>query len=83
MLKYPRIVTERFDGANLHIKYCLMFIKKYLKKDILEVGAGCGSFTKIYNNNKISSLTLTELDKFNLKNLKHKFKTKKKNYYYK
>ena len=46
MEKYPKLVTERFDNANLHINYCLAFINKYLEGDVLEVGAGCGSFTK-------------------------------------
>ena len=35
MNEYPKIVTERFDGANFHIKYCLKFINKYLKGNIL------------------------------------------------
>ena len=71
---YPKVVTERFDNANLHINYCLKFIKKYLKGDILEVGAGCGSFTKNYLNKSINSVTLTELDKKNILDLKKKFK---------
>ncbi len=52
MHKYPEVVTEQFDDATFHIKYCLRFIKKYLKKNVLEVGAGCGSFTKIYYKKK-------------------------------
>jgi 2-polyprenyl-3-methyl-5-hydroxy-6-metoxy-1,4-benzoquinol methylase len=71
---YPKVVTERFDNANLHINYCLKFIKKYLKGDILEVGAGCGSFTKNYLNKSINSVTLTELDQKNILDLKEKFK---------
>jgi phospholipid N-methyltransferase len=74
MEKYPKAVTERFDNANFHINYCLKFIKKYLKGDILEVGAGCGSFTKNYLNKSINSITLTELDKKNISDLKEKFK---------
>ena len=74
MEKYPKAVTERFDNANFHINYCLKFIKKYLKGDILEVGAGCGSFTKNYLNKSINSVTLTELDKKNILDLKKKFK---------
>ena len=58
---YPETITENFDIANFHIKYCLGFIKKYLKGDVLEVGAGCGSFTRNYFSKKISSLTLTEI----------------------
>ena len=74
METYPKVVTERFDNANFHINYCLKFIKKYLKGDILEVGAGCGSFTKNYLNKSINSITLTELDKKNILDLKEKFK---------
>ena len=74
MLKYPEIVTEHFDDATLHINYCLSFIKKYLRGEILEVGGGCGSFTKIYYNKKIKNLTITEVDKKNLSSLKKYFK---------
>lgn len=76
--KYPDAVTEVFDGAYFHINYCLAFIKKYLFGDILEIGAGCGSFTKYYFNSKIDSAFLTEIDKKNIINLKKKFKTNKK-----
>jgi ubiquinone/menaquinone biosynthesis C-methylase UbiE len=74
MLKYPEIVTEHFDDATLHINYCLSFIKKYLGEEILEVGGGCGSFTKIYYDKKIKNLTITEVDKKNLNSLKKYFK---------
>ena len=74
MKTYPSIATERFDSANFHIKYCLHFLKKYLSGSILEVGAGCGSFTKNYYNKKIRRVLLTELDKKNLMSLKRKFK---------
>lgn len=76
---YPEKITETFDNANFHIKYCLSFIKKYINGDILEVGAGCGSFTRNYLNiNSISSLTLTERDKQNILTLNSKFRKKKK-----
>ena len=74
MKRYPSEATERFDSANFHIKYCLHFLKKYLSGNILEVGAGCGSFTKNYYNKKIKEILLTELDKKNLISLKSKFK---------
>jgi len=74
MKNYPIDATERFDNANFHINYCLLFIKKFLKGDVLEVGAGCGSFTRNYFNKKIKSLILTETDKKNIKGLKHRFK---------
>ena len=70
---YPGKVTENFDNANFHIKYCLSFIKKYLFGNILEIGAGCGSFTRNYLNDKIKFLTLTEKDKDNINKLNQKF----------
>lgn len=75
---YPDAVTENFDNANFHIKYCLSFIKKYIKGDILEVGAGCGSFTRNYFNKKIDKVLLTEKDKKNYINLKKNFKKNSK-----
>ena len=42
MEHYPKTATERFDNANFHIKYCLSMINKYIKGDIIEIGAGCG-----------------------------------------
>jgi SAM-dependent methyltransferase len=75
---YPEKITEVFDGADFHIKYCLSFIKRYLHGDMLEVGAGCGSFTRHYENKKISSITLTEKDKKNISTLSEKFKNNKK-----
>ncbi len=75
---YPENITENFDIANFHIKYCLSFIKKYLKGDILEVGAGCGSFTRNYFSEKFASVTLTEKDKENFFKLSEKYKEKEK-----
>ena len=63
MNNYPITATERFDEANFHIKYCLSTLKKYIKGNILEVGAGCGSFTRNYYNDEIKNITLTEADK--------------------
>ncbi len=73
MEKYPVDATERFDNANFHIKYCLTLIKKYIQGDILEVGAGCGSFTRNYYNQKINNITLTEKDERNIETLKSRF----------
>ena len=75
---YPKEATERFDNANFHINYCLLFIKRFLKGNVLEVGAGCGSFTRNYFNKKINSLLLTELDKSNIHELNQKFKNNSK-----
>lgn len=73
MENYPETATERFDDANFHINYCLSTVKKYISGNILEVGAGCGSFTRNYINTDIKKITLTELDSFNIENLKKKF----------
>mgnify|MGYP006122843839 CR=1 FL=1 len=73
MTNYPETATERFDNANLHIRYCLSFIKKYIKGNVLEVGAGCGSFTRNYVQSDHKDITLTELDKKNISDLKQKF----------
>ena len=74
MKNYPETATERFDNANFHIRYCLSFIKKYIKGDILEIGAGCGSFTRNYIKTDFKNITLTELDKKNIQDLNRKFK---------
>jgi|TARA_B100000780_G_scaffold265428_1_gene220842 SAM-dependent methyltransferase len=73
MDKYPSIATERFDKANIWIKYILFQLKKYLKGNILEVGAGCGSFSRGYIVKGTANITLTENDKKNLLELKHNF----------
>ncbi len=73
MKNYPEKATENFDTATFHIQYCLYFIKKFVSGKVLEVGAGCGSFTKNYFN-KNYQLTLTEVDKKNFDDLKEKFK---------
>ena len=59
--KYPEIALERFDKANFWILYFVFKIRKFLKDGILEVGAGCGSFTKGYMKN-FQSITLTDTD---------------------
>ncbi len=73
MEKYPETATERFDNANFHIKYCLLSLKKFISGNIIEIGAGCGSFTRNYYNPKIKSIVLTETDLKNKNELKIKF----------
>lgn len=73
MEKYPETATERFDNANFHIKYCLLSLKKFISGNIIEIGAGCGSFTRNYYNTKIKSIVLTEVDIKNINELKIKF----------
>ena len=74
--KYPEIALERFDKADLWIKYIILKIKKFLKDDILEVGAGCGSFTKSYMRN-FHSITLTDMDNNSFNLLKKNFVNEK------
>ena len=73
MEQYPELATERFDNANFHINYCLSFINKFIKGNVIEIGAGCGSFTKNYYRPKMKNIVLTEKDHFNFRNLKKKF----------
>ena len=74
---YPVIATERFDNAKFHRRYCLSFIKKFVKGNVLEVGAGCGSFTRDYIDSNIN-ITLTETDKKNFLDLQNNFKNNKR-----
>ncbi len=71
-MKYEGLELENFDRAHIWRKYIFFLIKKYFKDDLLEVGAGIGSFTKNYFD-KFSNISLTELDENNLNELKKKF----------
>lgn len=75
-MDYPGKELEIFDKAVLWRKYIYFLVKKYIKNDLLEVGAGIGSFTKNYKSN-LKNITLTELDKQNIKRLKKRFKGSK------
>ncbi len=75
-MDYPGKELEIFDKAVFWRKYIYFLVKKYLKNDLLEVGAGIGSFTKNYKND-FTQITLTELDKHNIKRLKKRFKNTK------
>jgi SAM-dependent methyltransferase len=75
MENYPVEATEKFDDAKFHRKYCMSFVKKYIKGEILEVGAGCGSFTRDYIKDDLQ-ITLTETDNKNYEDLKVIFKKK-------
>ena len=77
MENYPSEATEKFDNAKFHRKYCMSFVKKFIQGEVLEVGAGCGSFTRDYFNSNLN-ITLTETDQKNYEDLK-KFFYKKNN----
>ena len=70
--KYPEVALERFDRAGLWIKYVIFKVKRFLKNDILEVGAGFGSFTRGYMRN-FHSITLTDTDDNSFNLLKKNF----------
>ena len=71
-MKYPGNELEIFDKATIWRKYIYNLTKSYIKDNILEVGAGLGSFTTSYFKN-FQNITLTELDEHNIKILKNKF----------
>ena len=75
-MNYPGKELENFDKAIFWRAYIYHQIKKFIKENVLEVGAGIGSFTKNYQNN-IKHATLTEIDSKNYNILKKKFKKKK------
>ena len=53
-------------------KIIISQIGNFMQDQILEVGAGCGSFTKSYMK-KFKSITLTDLDNNSVKLLKKNF----------
>ena len=74
-MKYQGKELENFDIAKFWRKYIYFQIKLFLKNEILEVGAGIGSFTKNYKDS-FSRITLIEPDKYNFKQLKKNLKGK-------
>ena len=74
-MKYPGLELENFDKAHIWRKYIYYIIKKYINGNILEVGAGIGSFTKLYENQH-QNITLSESDKDFCDLLNDKFKNK-------
>ena len=75
-MNYPGKELEMFDKAHFWRKYLHLVTKKFIGKKILEVGAGVGSFTKIYVKENID-ITLSEIDNVNYEILKKKFDLQK------
>ena len=73
-MKYPGAELDSFDKATIWRKYIYSKVKKFIKGDVLEVGAGIGSFTKNYEK-LIRKLTLSEIDPDNLTIIKKNFLT--------
>ena len=76
-MKYPGLELDNFDKAHIWRKYIFFLIKKYMKGSILEVGAGIGSFTKLYENN-FENILLSESDPDFCNLLKEKFDNNQK-----
>ena len=75
-MNYPGKELEMFDKAHFWRKYLHLVIKKFIGKKILEVGAGVGSFTKIYVKENVDT-TLSEIDNVNYEILKKTFDLQK------
>ena len=75
-MNYPGKELEIFDKAHFWRNYAYLLVKKFIGKKILEVGAGIGSFAKIYIKEK-SDVTLSEIDSFNYETLKKNFNLQK------
>jgi cyclopropane fatty-acyl-phospholipid synthase-like methyltransferase len=71
-MDYPGKELEIFDKAHFWRIYLYLTVKKFIGKKILEVGAGIGSFTKIYVKNNLN-VTLSEIDNSNYQTLKKNF----------
>ena len=78
-MKYPGAELENFDKASIWRKYIFLKIRKFIKGDVLEVGAGIGSFTKNYSH-LVKKITLSEIDGDNLSVIIKKFKDTKFNF---
>ena len=76
-MNYPGKELELFDKANFWRKYIFFKTNKFIRGDILEIGAGLGSFTSTYFKNA-SRITVSELDPHNLEFLKKRFAGNKK-----
>lgn len=75
-LKYDGFELEYFDNSHNFRNYQLSLIKKYLKKEIAEVGPGRGGFVDYYKKNA-HSLCLVEPDKKLFRFLKKRYSNKK------
>ena len=71
-MRYPGKELEIFNIAKVFQRYIFFFIKKYLKGNICEIGAGIGSFTDHYVNNG-NKILVSDLDPLNFKVLKKKY----------
>ena len=73
-MDYPGLELENFDKAVIWRQYSYLLIKKYINNNVLEVGAGIGSFTKNYEK-KIDAY----FSKGNVNQIKEKIKEEMQN----
>ena len=66
-----------FDAAKNWRKYQFKVISKYIQRNVLEVGPGTGNNLKYYKN-KVSTITLLDINKKLVRSLKKKFYKNKK-----
>ena len=59
-MKYPGAELENFDKASIWRKYIFLKIRKFIKGDVLEVGAGIGSLQNY--SHLVKKITLSEID---------------------
>ena len=77
-IKYDGYELEYFDEAFNFRKYQIQLIKKYLQKNLAEVGPGQGGLVEYYKK-FVKKICLIEADKNLYQLLKKKFKNKKIN----
>ena len=74
-VQYSGFELDHFDSAINFRYYQLSLIQKYLKNNLLEVGAGKGGLAMVYKK-LLRNITLLEPDKILFKILKKKIKDK-------
>ena len=75
-MKYLNEVLKYFDISNKYRSYQIELFKKYVGKEILEVGSGRGKIIEILSKNEDKKFTLLELDENFYEFLKTKFISK-------
>jgi SAM-dependent methyltransferase len=75
-MDYPGLELENFDKAVIWRKYIYFLLKRYIKKNVLEVGAGTGSFTRNYER-EINKITISDCDEKNFNLCLKKFSDRK------
>ena len=75
-INYDGFELDTFDAAKKFRNYQIYYLKSYIKDPFLEVGAGKGGLTNLYEK-FTKDITLLEPDNKLFQILKKKFKKKK------